>query len=276
MLLRMTHGADPSQGVSPQDIAALVQLNNKLRDHNQQLHDEVQSLKHQLDWFKRQLFGQTSEKRLIQVPGQGNLLHDLAEPPADEVVARERITYERKKQKKLRGNSVTDSGLRFDESVPVQQIRMAVPELDGPEADHYTVIDEHITYRLAQQRSAYIILQYIQPVLKHKSSGVITTKSAPTPVFEKSIADVSFIVGMIIDKFLYHQPLHRQHQKLLINGITLSRTTLTNLVRRAIALLKPIYDAQLQHILQSKVLAMDETPTKAGRKHHGKMRQAWY
>jgi transposase len=286
MLGRMTHGADCSQRLLPHgigaqdiaahDIAALVQLNHQLCDHNQQLHDEVQSLKHQLDWFKRQLFGQTSEKRLVQAPGQGNLLQGLAEPPADAAIPTERITYERKKLKKPRGESVTDSGLRFDENVPVQQIRVAAPELEGPEADQYIVIDEHITYRLAQQRSAYIVLGYLQPVIKHKASGVIITQSAPAPVLEKSIADVSFMVGMIIDKFLYHQPLHRQHQKLMINGITLSRTTLTNLVRRAIGLLEPVYEAQLRHILLSKVLALDEMPTKAGRKHQGKMRQAWY
>ena len=50
---------------------------------------------------------------------------------------------------------------------------------------------------------------------------------------------------------------NRQHQRLAMSGITLSRSTLTNLVERAVALLKPVYDAQLEHILLSKVLAMD-------------------
>jgi transposase len=61
-----------------------------------------------------------------------------------------------------------------------------------------------------------------------------------------------------------------------MSGITVSRSTLTQQVQRAIALLKPIYDAQLEHLLQSKVLAMDETPTKAGRGKPGKMKQAWF
>ena len=44
----------------------------------------------------------------------------------------------------------------------------------------------------------------------------------------------------------------------------------------AIDLLNPIYTAQFEHILQSRVIAMDETPIKAGRKRKGKMRQAYF
>jgi transposase len=47
-------------------------------------------------------------------------------------------------------------------------------------------------------------------------------------------------------------------------------------VQQAIALVEPIYDAQWQHILQSKVLAMDETPIKAGRAGKGKLKTTWY
>ena len=41
--------------------------------------------------------------------------------------------------------AVTDSGLRFDETVTVEEIRIEAPELSGDNADQYLVIDEHIT-----------------------------------------------------------------------------------------------------------------------------------
>ncbi len=145
---------------------------------------------------------------------------------------------------------------------------MEAPELKGDNADQYIIIDEHITYRLAQRPSSYVVLKYIQPVIKHKDTQVITTKSAPVPVFEKSMADVSFITGLIIDKFLYHLPLYRQHQKLQLSGITISRSTLTNYVRRAALLLKPIHEAILRSILQSKVLAMDDKCVRNGFEQH--------
>ena len=97
-------------------------------------------------------------------------------------------------------------------------------------------------------------------------------------VLEKSVADVSFLVGLLVDKFAYHLPLYRQHQRLSAAGITLSRATLTNLVKQAIALLKPIVDAQRDSVLQSRVLAMDETPCKVGKskKKKGKMHQGYF
>ena len=89
------------------------------------------------------------------------------------------------------------------------------------------------------------------------------------------MADVSLLAGMLVDKFVYHLPLYRQHQRIRQSGIDLSRATLTNLASRAIDLVAPIFHAQFGHILQSRVLAMDETPIKAGRKSKGKLRQAY-
>ena len=256
-------------------IDELLQENILLQKQVVDVNTQNKLLKKQLDWFKQQVFGQKTERRLVDVPAeQGALFENLKSKELD--LPTEKIAYTRKKKQKQRNDAITDSGLRFDDTVIVEEIRMDAPELSGVDADQYIVIDEHITYRLAQRPSSYVVLKYIQPVIKHKGTAVITTKSAPVPVFEKSMADVSFITGLIIDKFLYHLPLYRQHQKLQLNGITVSRSTLTNYVHRAACLLKPIYEAILRSILQSKVLAMDETPVKAGKKEKGKMQQAWY
>jgi hypothetical protein len=70
--------------------------------------------------------------------------------------------------------------------------------------------------------------------------------------------------------------LYRQHQRLLDNGIDVSRPWLTQLSQRSISLLEPIYDAQFDSIRASRVKAMDETPIKAGRKERGKMRIGYF
>jgi len=59
-------------------------------------------------------------------------------------------------------------------------------------------------------------------------------------------------------------------------GIHLARSTLTGLIHRTADLLEPIYHAQLDSILKSKVLAMDETPIKVGRRERGKMRTGYF
>jgi len=238
---------------------------------------EIAALRAQLDWFKRQLFGRKSEKRLIEHPDQldlGVLLGEAPEP--SEAAATEEITYRRRKRKQRNEDDVTDAGLRFGPEVPVEVIELSASELEGPEADQYEVIDYKVTHRLAQRPGSYVVLAYRRPVFRRKPDNTLMEVPAPSAVFEGSLADVSFLAGLLVDKFCYHLPLYRQHQRLRDGGIRLSRATLTNYVRRSIELLEPIYDAQWRHILQSRVLAMDETPIKAGRSGKGKMRATWY
>jgi len=237
--------------------------------------DELQSLQQQLDWLKRQVFGRKSEKRLIDEGKQTGLLFN-ALPASDTPPATEHISYTRQKGAKDRGESVTNAGLRFTEEVPVEVIEVRDPEIDAIPEQYRTVVGEKITHRLAQRPGSYVVLEYRRTVVKDKRNEKIHSTPAPANVLDNSLADVSFLAGMLIDKFCYHLPLYRQHQRLSMSGITLSRSTLTQQVERAIALLKPIYDAQLKHILRSKVLAMDETPIKAGRAKPGKMKQTWF
>ena len=246
-----------------------------LRADNAALRDQLAAVRQQLDWFKRQLFGTKSEKRLEVDPAiqtelfaRLNLTPPAAEPPT------EHIHYVRRK--KQRGsNTVTDSGLRFDETVPVETIEL-LPEgaSDWPD-DEIVIIDEKVSYRLAQRPGSYVVLKYVRPVIKPKHSDTLMTAPMPENVLEKSVADVSVLAGLLIDKFLYHLPLYRQHQRIQHSGIRLSRTTVMNWVNRSIDLLTPIVDAQMRNVLGSRVLAMDETPIKAGRKHKAKMRQAY-
>jgi transposase len=139
------------------------------------LQAQVHALKQQLDWFKRQLFGSKSEKRLVLDPAlQADLLARLVEAPAETPIPpTEQITYMRRKSKQRAEECVTEHGLRFDETVPVEIIEVPAPELAGPEADQYIVIDEKITRRLAQRPGSYVVLKYHRPVVKHLPSVVL-------------------------------------------------------------------------------------------------------
>lgn len=234
----------------------------------------IQSLQSQLDWFKKQLFGQKSERRLVVAPGQMDIADLLGEMPQGKEAPTEKITYTRRKKQRGEDN-VTDKGLRFDRDVPVEVIEIAHPVLSGADADDYEVIDTKVSHKLAQRPGSYVVLEYRRAVVKHKRTQTLSTPPMPAPVLDKCLADVSLLAGMLVDKFSYHLPLYRQHQRMAQCGIQLSRTSLTTWSQRAIELLKPIYQAQLQQILRSRVLAMDETPIKAGRKKKGRMHQGW-
>jgi transposase len=258
--------------MSREDIIALIAAHRAL----QQSYDD---LARQVEWFKRQLFGPKSERRVFDSEGLQLTLGELyrfaaVEPPSIEVAGHRR-------RSQVGDPESTEEPVRFDASVPVEEIQLPNPEMEGENPDDYDLVGRKTTDRLAQRPGSYVVLRYVRDVYKRKADGVFSCPPAPPAVLEKSCADVSFLAGLLIDKFQYHLPLYRQHQRLGAAGIHLSRATLTNLVHRSGALLEPIHRANLDSILSSKVLAMDETPIKAGRKqrdppHRGSMKTAYF
>lgn len=264
------HFEQRAESLSPSEVAAL------LASH-QSLEAQVAQLKHQLDWFKKQLFGSKSERRLIEPsPDQLSLGEGLRPAANGSTEPVQQIPAHTRRRRAPKGDDDAASGLRFDDNVPVEVIELADPEVKDLPANEIEQIGEKVTYRLAQQRGGYVILKYVRKVLKHKETGSITCAPAPAGVIEKSHADVSFLAGLVIDKFQFHLPLYRQHQRLDQAGITVSRPWLTQLVHKTAALLEPVYEAQLASIRESAVIAMDETPIKASRKSRGKLKTTYY
>jgi transposase len=257
----------------PPEILALLVQQRELQEQNA-------ALKRQVEWFQRQLFGRKSEKRLREPdPDQLSLAGMLTTPvsPADQPPPPTETVKTYQRRFRLSGADLPDeSELRFDSSVPVQEILLTNPAVADLPPDAYEVMGEKVTYRLAQRPGAYVSLKSRRPLIKRNDTEELSCPPAPPAVVEKSFADVSVLVGLLIDKFVYHLPLYRQHQRLQQAGIRLSRGTLTQWVQRAAELLEPIYYALLSSILQSGVLTMDETGVKAGRREKGKLHQGYF
>ncbi len=236
------------------DVAALLASHDRLTRH--------------LEWFKRELFGSKSERRILDPDGRQLALGEWGQ---EDVKTTEVTIGEHQRRTRPARPEKADDELRFDESVPVEEILLPAP---GADADA-EIVGQKVTMRLAQRPSSFVVLKFIRPVVK-KKDGSMACAPAPAGVLGKSLADVSLLACMAIDKFSYYLPLYRQHQRMKAAGIRLARSTLTKLIHRTADLLKPIYDAQLRSVLESKVLAMDETPIKAGRKRPGKMKTCYF
>lgn len=234
----------------------------------------VADLSQQLEWFKRQMFGTKSERLTLVDSSQLSLEQvgevSLPAAPREQVVNAHRRRVSR---------PVEDAGateLFFDEQrVPVQVITLAAPGQSELSADQYEVVSEKVSYRLAQRPGSHVVLKYVRPVIKLRESEQLCCAAAPVGVIEGSRADVSFSAGLLVEKFIYHMPLYRQHQRLLDCGITVSRPWLTQVVQQSIGLLEPIYVSQLCSIRDSHLIAMDETPIKAGRSGKGSMKTGY-
>jgi transposase len=239
----------------------------------------IQSLQSQLEWFQRQMFGTKSERlRVLESAHQLALGEVLAAPPQT-MPAKERpvAAHTRRESQHDAAVGEADSVPFFDEArVPVETIELPDPQMEGLSAGQYEVISQKVSYRLAQRPGSYVILKYLRSVTKRVDTQAISCAPAPVGVIDGSRADVSFVVGLLVDKFAYHLPLYRQHLRLQDSGIDVSRPWLTQLCQRSISLFEPVYDAQFDSIRASRVKAMDETPVKAGRKERGKMKTGYF
>ena len=252
-----------------QGIVDLLASHQQLTESNQALSARVDELTRHLEWFKRQLFGSKSERRLVDSDSRQLALGEWRQPEAP---GKEITVAEHRRRSRPPAADAEEGGLRFDDTVPVEEIRIEPPAVD----DDHEIIGEKETYRLAQKPASYVVLKYIRPVVKRKQDGRIFSAPAPAAVLGKSLADVSLLASMAIDKFRFHLPLYRQHQRMAAAGIRLARSTLTGLMHRTGDLLQPIYEAQLDSVVSGGTVTMDETPIKAGRKHRGKMKTGYF
>ena len=108
-----TFSASDVAALSPEKIAKLV---------NDQSIENAQ-LRHQLEWFKRQIFGQKSERRLaVSTESQSSLGEEFAAKPELQTAGKKtRIAEHERNTKPKDGSSNDESALFFDESkVPVE------------------------------------------------------------------------------------------------------------------------------------------------------------
>lgn len=256
--------------MSSQHVAQLLQTKSAT----------IVTLQHQLDWFKRQLFGKKSERFAPEPDPQqmhlGQMLEDLAAPAQSPQAASTVPAHTRRKPSRDFTDESGDAPFFDAAKVPVQTIEVPNPQAQGLAPEQYEVIGEKVSHRLAQRPGSFVVLKYVRPVIKRLDTQTLHCAPAPVGVIEGSRADVSFIVGLLVDKFRYHLPLYRQHQRLLDAGFTLSRPWLTQLVQQGSQLLEPIFDAQLASILSGHVITMDEVPVKAGQAGNGKMKATYF
>jgi len=243
------------------------------------MEEEFKEVKRQLDWFKKQIFGKKSEQRKdITSPSiQLSLGEQFKQEQSPKLEEKQKVSYERGKAKKKKiEDQVNDKGLRFDSNVEVKEVTLISDEVKHLDESEYEIISTKERCVLAQLPASYKVIKYIQPVIKLKNEDKLISK--PTKlVFEKSYLDVSVIANLLVDKFLYHFPLHRQHQRIERAGIKISRAVLTNTVHKSADLLNLVYKAHLRSIISSQVVAMDEVPVRAGvNKNKNQMNKGYF
>ena len=238
-----------------------------------ELKNRIAELTRQLDWFRRQLFGQKSEKLADlssdtpYLPGL-ELENSSGKPvPAAETVRE----HERKKRE-------TNGWNEIPADLPREEVIITDPKA---EAAGLKQIGFEVSERLAWHEKRFFVkvikrAKYVNP--DNALDGVVTAP-APADAFglecSRTKFDSSFVAGVVVDKIENHLPLYRQTEIMKREGLPISRCTLQHLFTRTAEMLEPLYERMKALTDSCPVIHGDETPVKLQQPGQGKCKNAY-
>ncbi len=216
--------------------------------------DEISRLTYFLEQLKRMIFGQKSER--FENPDQLELFpQEVLDAKKKELI--EEVEVIIKKRKSYDGKHPGREPLPKD--LPVEEVVLEPTE----DVTGMVRIREEITEELHIKPAYLFIRRIIRPIYitkpdeNNKQRQVIAELSRPIP---KIIAGSSLLSYLIVNKYVFHLPIHRQLQQLKLMGITLNASTVENWIRLTSELLEILYKVHRQKVQQSPYLQMDESP----------------
>ena len=99
---------------------------------------------------------------------------------------------------------------------------------------------------------------YMAPAKQEGTFKQLISPLPPHPIARCKV-DISILVKLVIDKFIYHLPVWRQQQRFKQYGVELQYNTLCHWIKCIGDVLEPLYTLLLKELIISRYLMMDET-----------------
>jgi transposase len=239
-------------GVSPHNLEVKIAA----------LEIENRHLKEQLEWLKRQVFGQKSE-RFVDPASEDELLPglNLTDPLPDNI--NEIIVPVHKRRKKKGGKNKFK--VDIPEDLPRKKEYKDIPEsskFDSKTGEKLVKIGEEVVEKLAFQPGNYYVKQIIYPKYASKNNSLfgVAQASSPDCIIEGSKFDPSFMAHVVTEKFAYHMPLNRINEKLKCHNIKISDQTLCGLVINLGHKVEILCEVMKEKLFEQGVIFTDDTP----------------
>jgi transposase len=121
-------------------------------------------------------------------------------------------------------------------------------------------IGEEVSERLEYvPASLYVIEEACQKYACGQGCTVVTAQKPMQPI-EKGLPGPGLLAQVAVSKHADHLPLYRLEGIFERHGVTLSRQTMCDWMRRCAQLVNPLFDLMKQRVLKSKVMQTDDTP----------------
>lgn len=253
-------------------ISVLINKTKSLENTLKSKDSELSQLKEQLAWFKKQIFGQKSE-RLADIPGDNPLLPGLELP--EEVVQEEKDFQRPKRKGSGRPRKKGNCTLKLPKDLPVETtIKELTPEerIDPETGLEMVEFSSETVDKLACKPGTWYIKRYIYKKYKlpNNSSAKIKQKDAVDSILPGSKFDESVMAKVITDKLAYHIPFYRQQEMLKCSNIDVKRQTLSSMFVNLGQKLKPLYDVLKVETLSCGYINTDDTPARMLKPGNGK------
>jgi transposase len=274
------------------DGGALAQAEKKIAQFQKVIEEKdrlIKKLTDQLAWLRRKFWKASSEKYISADPAQRKIDFDGLDilPEEEETIkaaASEIITYKRNKPEHTKKQPVR---------LPLPEHLRREEEIIEPEGinENWVRIGEEVTEQLEHKPGEL----YVRRIIRHKYAlkkdlqlqqelevdGTLnkTVMIAPLPLLPlpRSNAGASLLAELIMGKYMYHLPFHRQIALFKLEGLKIPASTVNDWFAGCGDLLRALYYRLKEIVLQSDYIQIDEStvPVINNEKHRAVKAYLW-
>jgi transposase len=269
-------------------LEASQQKNSEYEAKLKQQESIIKQLTDQLAWYRSKLWKPQSEKFIPQDPNQRTIdFEGLDILPEEEVsikeAEKELISYERSKPEKPKKQPVR---------LPLPDFLRREEEIIEPEGldENWVRIGHEVTEILEHKPGELYVRRIVRPKYAFKKVKqceleennpeplqAIKTASLPLLPLPRSNAGPSLLAELLLGKYMYHLPFHRQVSMFKLTGMHIPASTISNWFMGSSDLLRALYLRLKEIILASDYIQVDEStvPVIDNEKHRAVKAYLW-
>ncbi|MFO7822929.1 MAG: IS66 family transposase [Cyclobacterium sp.] len=227
--------------------------------------EKITDLQFELDKLRKYIFGSKSEKRTGNVGLNQMGLFELGTTQAVQEELSESVSTPQQKptpKKRAKGSGRM--------SLPEELRREEVVIQPSESTEGCVQIGQEVTEVLEVTPASFYVKRYVRPKYARPNGEGILIGTLPDRVIEKGIPSESVVAQLVVDKYVYGMPLHRQLDKYSKMGVRIPASSASDWIMRGWQQLVPLWELLRVIVTNQKYLQVDETPIKVLDRDHKK------
>ena len=242
----------------------------QLEETKRKLNGNISKLETELAWLRKKIFGKMSERFISSDPDSRQLDifgEQLSQAEKNEL---EKAAQQDKELVTITITVKKSRNTRKDISLENLRVEETIIDPEGINLDDYVCIGSEQTNKLAFKPGEFYIKRTTRRKFALKNHLQITNEEfkdrqtvviAPLPEspIHKCMADVTLLTEIIIQKYLYHIPFHRQLAMFTNLGVRISSSTMGDWFSQSCEPLIPLLKLLRQRVLSADYIQVDES-----------------